>query len=76
MVDLPDFNAFLDSMDEDEMVQKIEALAPMHIIQFPSDDPIAFQNAMNMFHRETMTRSVEISLLFLQKYHEWLQENL
>ena len=76
MADLPNFNAFLDSMDEDEMERKIEALAPMHIIQFSSDDPVAFQNAMNMFHSETMERSVKISLLFLQKYHEWLQENL
>lgn len=75
IVDLPDFNEFLDSMDEDEMGREIESLAPMHIIQFPQNDPVAFQNAMNMLHRETMTRSVKISLLFLRKYHEWLQEN-
>ena len=34
IVVLPDFNEFLDSMDEDEMGREIEALSPMHIISF------------------------------------------
>lgn len=73
---LPDFSEFIASMDENEIGQAIEALAPMHIIQFPADDPVAFQNAMDMLHQETLVRAVKINLLYLQKYHEWLQENL
>lgn len=75
-VDLPDFNEFLESMDTAEMGHAIEELAPMHIIQFNADDHAAFQNAMDMLHQETLLRAVKINLLYLRKYHEWLQENL
>ena len=75
-MNLPDFNEFINSMDEDEMERLIEALAPMHIIQFNSDDLASFQTAMTMLHQETLTTAVKINFLYLRKYHEWLQENL
>lgn len=75
-MDLPDFNEFLESLDPDEMGSKIDQLIPLRLIEFNINDQKAFKNVLSMLYQQAAKDSVQISLLYLQAYHKWLQQYL
>ena len=48
----------------------------LRMIEFDLRDIPALQNALAMLYQQAAQDAVKISLLYLQAYHEWLQEYL
>lgn len=74
-MNLPDFQSFLASIDQEAFAEAIDSQREIHIIQ--SED-ISEKEAVLI--RKTYERAVSDSFfltqILLQKYHEWLQEAL
>lgn len=75
-MELPAFDEFLETLDPDKFADKINQLMPLRMIEFDLRDIPALQNALAMLYQQAAQDAVKISLLYLQAYHEWLQENL
>lgn len=67
------FDDFLGSIDEEEMGNRIEMMCPPEVIQWDADSMPTF---IQHIHMKCITESVNVSLLYLRKYHEWLEGQL
>lgn len=74
---MPDFNEFLASIDPNEMGNKINTVTPLQILQFEngglSNNEVA---VLQQIYQRAIRASVDISLLYLHAYHDWLKECL
>lgn len=66
------FDNFLDSIDEEEMAEQIEKICPLEVIQWDGD-PESVNTLIQLIYKKGLIKSVDISLLYLRKYHEWLE---
>lgn len=74
---LPDFGSFLEAIKKDELQREIENSVGSRIIQ---TDNLLKEENFGALLTEIMYQSVEISgkisLIYLQTYHQWLQQQL
>ena len=67
------FDDFMNSLDPDEFAAEIECICKHEVIQW---DEESFPTLMEYLHNRCTSDSVKIALLYLRKYHEWLEQQL
>ena len=72
---LPSFDEFLLSIDNDEIGKEIDRLLPLHVIL--SENLTEAESKLASFiYQKAVTDAAKVSLLYLRKYHDWLQEQI
>lgn len=72
---VPSFDDFLASLDVDEVEREMDRLLPLHIIRGENLTETESKLA-SVIYQKAFSDSVKVSLLYLRKYHEWLQEQI
>ena len=73
---LPDFSEFLASVDIDEVAAQYNSLNEFRIIQFEANDTKSIAAVANMLYQKAVSDAAQISMMTLQRSHEWLQKEL
>lgn len=72
---IPGFDEFIGSLDTDTLGTEIDNLLPLRIIQGQNLTETESKLAAVIYQR-AFEDSLKVSLLYLRKYHEWLQEQI
>ena len=67
------FNDFLDSIDNDELVKEIKQIVIPSIV-VTKTTPEAISACINEIFNQAVAASVNVSLMYLRRYHEWLEQ--
>lgn len=72
---LPSFDEFLLSLDNAEIGKEMDRLLPLHVIL--SENLTEAESKLASFiYQKAVTDAAKVSLLYLRKYHDWLQEQI
>lgn len=72
---IPAFKDFLASLDEETMSAEIDRVSPFRVIQGEGLTEAQGKLAAATY-RLAVEDAVKINLLYLRKYHEWLQQQI
>ena len=75
-MELPGFHDFMASLDADELGARIDRRTPMQILQLQSSLNEQELALLQQIYQRAVRDSVDISLVYLQMYHDWLRECL
>ena len=74
---LPSFDQFLDSIDKEEVVKKINELNKLEFISVDDiRDPKNLESLIPMLMQRSAALGTKVSLIYLEEYHRWLSEQL
>ena len=75
---MQDFEDFIAQIDREELIKDIMATNPktINLLQFNASNPVELANALDYLNKETLFRSLELSLVLLRHYHDWLDDQI
>ena len=67
------FEDFMKTIDVNDIAEDINRISPPEII-VSDTSPEALAACINSIYNKAVIASVNIALLYLRKYHEWLEQ--
>ena len=69
------FNEFLESVDNEEFLQQADEISRQEIIETTINSE-NFGKMLELIYQRSAVDAVNLALLYLRRYHEWLSEQL